>query len=152
MGRACFVLRQAGWFCVTSAHFRKFVLRLHQALRSMLRIISSRAVTNPSTGPSCRAGFWRSDSEEMGTPMTLRARMTSRVPAFAAVLFFMLASAACAQDVMQLDLDFKNSLTRGGPSTGRDEPALGQRNRLRDAQDRSVDRKRGSPRHLDVKR
>ena len=46
--------------------------------------------------------------------MTLRTRTISAVPAIAGVLFFMLASAALAQDPMQRDLDFKLSLGRNG--------------------------------------
>jgi hypothetical protein len=73
------------------------------------------------------------------------------IPALAGLLVFMPVVPVLAQDVMQLDLDFKNSLTRGGPSR-QDEPALGQRNQARDAQGRSLEGRRGSHRHLDVKR
>jgi len=77
--------------------------------------------------------------------------MICGVPVIAGVLLFVLTSPAPAQDVMQLDLDFKNSLTRGGPSR-QEEPTLGQRSQLRDAQGRSIEGRRTSHKPLEVKR
>jgi len=45
--------------------------------------------------------------------MTFRLRLVSALPAVAVLLWLAPASIASAQDVMELDLAFKNSLSRG---------------------------------------
>jgi hypothetical protein len=57
--------------------------------------------------------------------MTLHARPASTSAAVAVLLWLAPASMASAQDVMQLDVEFKNSLSQAhGPSVTEERPKL----------------------------
>lgn len=68
--------------------------------------------------------------------MTFHARLALNLPTAAVLLWLAPASIATAQDVMQLDLEFKNSLSRGPSPEVREERHNGQgwRYKARDAQ------------------
>jgi hypothetical protein len=68
--------------------------------------------------------------------MTFHARLALSLPAAAILLWLAPASIASAQDVMQLDLEFKNSLSRGPSPEVREERRneQGRRHKARDAQ------------------
>jgi hypothetical protein len=76
--------------------------------------------------------------------MTFHPRLALSLPAAAVLLWLAPASIASAQDVMQLDLDFKNSLSqRSSPEVREDRRHVqGWRHRARDAQGRVADKRR----------
>jgi hypothetical protein len=68
--------------------------------------------------------------------MTFHARLALTLPAVAILLWLAPASIASAQDVMQLDLDFKNSLSQGHAAQVQEERrhVRGRHHKARDAQ------------------
>jgi hypothetical protein len=76
--------------------------------------------------------------------MTFRLRLVSALPAVAILLWLAPASIASAQDAMELDLAFKNSLSRGPSPEVREgeRNELGRRHKARDAQGLAADKKR----------
>jgi hypothetical protein len=81
--------------------------------------------------------------------MTMHARSASALPAIAILLWLAPASIASAQDVMELDLAFKNSLSQKPSPELREERRDGQvrRHRARDAQELVEVKKRYVRRH-----
>lgn len=75
--------------------------------------------------------------------MTFRLRLVSALPAVAILLWLAPVSMASAQDAMELDLAFKNSLSRGpSPEVGEGERnEQGQRHKARDAQGLAADKR-----------
>jgi len=68
--------------------------------------------------------------------MTFHARVALNLPTVAVLLWLAPASIASAQDVMQLDLAFKNSLSQGHAPQVQEErrDVQGRRHKARDAQ------------------
>ena len=81
--------------------------------------------------------------------MTMHARSASALPAIAILLWLAPASIASAQDVMELDLAFKNGLLQGHPPEVREERRDVQvrRHRARDAQGLVAETKRRARKH-----
>jgi hypothetical protein len=86
--------------------------------------------------------------------MTFHARSTSALPAIAILLWLAPASIASAQDVMELDLAFKNSLSQKPSPELREERREGQvrRYRARDAQGLVAETKRRARKHRGQRR
>jgi hypothetical protein len=86
--------------------------------------------------------------------MTMHARSAPALPAIAILLWLAPASIASAQDVMELDLAFKNSLSQGHAPEVREERRDGQvrRHDTRGAQGRVEVKKRHVPRRRGQRR
>jgi len=76
--------------------------------------------------------------------MTFRAPLAPTLLLAALPLWLAAPSIASAQDVMQLDLEFKNSLSRGSSPEVREERRNGQgwRHKARDAEGLAAEKKR----------
>ena len=76
--------------------------------------------------------------------MTFHVRLASTPPAVAVFLWLAAASIARAQDVMELDLAFKNSVPQAHAPEAHDErrEVRGRRSRARDAQGLVAEEKR----------
>ena len=98
------------------------------------------------SSPSNRGPTMRVDFRER-IHVILRSRMLPVVPFAVVFLVLIRVPAAPAQDSMQLDVAFKESLARGAPANEEKKSALRQRSELRAARARVGQARRGSSRH-----